>query len=163
MKWADLSDDGVWTIPVSPREKSTAGAIMLPQVALDIIRSQPLIGDNPYVFPGRGRGHFCGFGNAKRDFDAKLPDVAPWVLHDLRRTARSLLSRAQVRLDIAELVLGHSVGGVREIYDRHTYDREKADALARLSVLIDGIVNPRDSVTPMRKRARQHDAIADDL
>jgi integrase len=34
------------------------------------------------------------------------------VIHDLRRTARSLLSRTGVRPDIAERVLGHAIAGV---------------------------------------------------
>jgi len=65
-----------------------------------------------------------------------------WVLHDLRRTARSLLSRAGVRPDISERVLGHAIPGVEGVYDRHSYDHEKADALNRLATLIDTIVHP---------------------
>jgi integrase len=87
----------------------------------------------------------------KREFDAKLPNVAPWVLHDLRRTSRSLLSRAGVPSEHAERVMGHAIGGVEEIYNRHSYRDEKAHALARLATLIDSIVNPRANVTPLRK------------
>ena len=54
-----------------------------------------------------------------------------WQLHDLRRTARSLMSRAGVRPDIAERVLGHAISGVEGVYDRHPYRDEKADALRR--------------------------------
>ena len=39
-----------------------------------------------------------------------------WRLHDLRRTARSLMSRAGVSADIAERCLGHIIGGVRAVY-----------------------------------------------
>jgi hypothetical protein len=56
-----------------------------------------------------------------------------------------------VRPDIAERVLGHAIGGVEGIYDRHRYDVEKADALARLAALIDSIVNPRENVVTMAK------------
>ena len=41
-----------------------------------------------------------------------------WRLHDLRHTARSLMSRAGVNPDIAERCLGHVIGGVRGVYDR---------------------------------------------
>ena len=34
-------------------------------------------------------------------------------LHDLRRTARTLLSRAGISADIAEMCLGHALGGMR--------------------------------------------------
>ena len=56
MKWADISEDGEWTIPQEPREKDSAGSLMLPPAALDIIRAQPQIGNNPFVFAGRGDG-----------------------------------------------------------------------------------------------------------
>ena len=70
-----------------------------------------------------------GESKRKADFDAKLTGVAHYFTHDLRRTARSLMSRAGVRPDIAESVLGHAQGGVLGIYDRHQYRDEKAHAL----------------------------------
>jgi integrase len=150
MKWADISLDGVWTIDTAEREKGNAGSLQLPPQALSIITTQPRIGENPYVFAGRGLGCY-NISMSKGPFDAKLPTLPRWTLHDLRRTARSLLSRCGIRPDISERVLGHVIGGVEGIYDRHQYDREKADALARLAALIDGIVNPRDNVLPMAK------------
>jgi integrase len=156
MKWADISLDGVWTIAQKAREKDTAGEVQLPGLALDIIRTQPRIADNPHVFAGRNGGPFSGFSVTKTAFDAKLPALKPWVIHDLRRTARSLMARAGVRPDIAERVMGHAIAGVESVYDRHHYRDEKADALVRLATLLDGIINPRENVTPIRrKRAKQ--------
>jgi integrase len=157
MRWQDVSSDGVWTIPAEAREKGTAGELALPKMATDTVQAQPQLGTNPFVFAGRGNGHINGFSKAKRAFDAKVADVAPWVLHDLRRTARSLMARAGVRPDIAERVMGHAIGGVEGVYDRHDYRAEKADALARLAALIDGIVHPRENVVPMAaKRRKRH-------
>ena len=68
--------------------------------------------------------------------------MPPWVIHDLRRTARSLMSKASVRADIAERVLGHAIPGVEGVYDRHGYRDEKADALRRLAALVDTILHP---------------------
>ena len=155
MRWADVSVDDIWTIPQEPREKDTAGAILLPGAALNVIRAQPRIGNNPYVFAGRGDGPFNGFSKSKERFDAKC-GVSGWTLHDLRRTGRSLLSRAGVRPDVAERVLGHAIPGVAGVYDRHRYDTEKADALARLAALIETIVNPAagGKVVRLRKAAR---------
>jgi integrase len=76
-------------------------------------------------------------------------------LHDLRRTARSLLSRAGVSSEHAERIMGHAIEGVEGVYDRHSYRDEKADALKRLATLIDSIVNLRDNVLPMAKRKRR--------
>jgi integrase len=153
MRWEDLDlDAGVWTVAQeSAREKGAGGALALPDAALSIIRAQPRLATNPHVFPARGgAGPFVGFGSAKEAFDAKLPEGTPgWTVHDLRRTSRSLMSRAGVSSDHAERVLGHAIGGVEAIYDRHAYFDEKRVALAKLATLIDSIVNPRDNVVPL--------------
>jgi integrase len=154
MKWADVRLDGVWTIPTAEREKGNAGTLQLPPQALSIIATQPRISGNPHVFAGRGDG-CIDISQSKRPFDAKLPKMPRWVLHDLRRTARSLMSRAGVRPDIAERVLGHMRKGVEGTYDRYAYFKEKSDALAKLATLVDGIVNPRDNVLPMSKQEKK--------
>ena len=41
-----------------------------------------------------GDSYMRGISKRKAQFDAKLSRVAPWTVHDLRRTARSLMSRA---------------------------------------------------------------------
>ena len=68
-----------------------------------------------------------------------------WRLHDLRRTARSLMSRAGVLPHVAEQVLGHAIPGVQGVYDRHQYTQEKAHALKALAGLIENILAPQDA------------------
>lgn len=168
MRWDDISADGVWDVPSEARQKGVGGALQLPEMARKIIAEQNRIGENPYVFPGRENGHFQGWSPCKRRFDKKLlmasrkeaakrgddPEKATierWVIHDLRRTARSLMSRAGVRPDIAERVMGHVIPGVEGVYDRHSYRDEKSDALKRLAALIETIVNPSAiNITPLR-------------
>jgi integrase len=149
MKWSEL-DGGEWTIPTLAREKQNAGLLILPQMALDIIAKQPQLG--AYVFAGRGPGAFSGFTRSKRRLDHDS-SVTGWRLHDLRRTARSLMSRAGVNADHAERTLGHAIGGIRGVYDRHAFKDEKADALRRLAALIEGIVHPHAAnIVPLAKR-----------
>src|SRR5205823_1871844 len=92
----------------------------------------------------------------KKELDEKLPRMPPWVIHDLHRTARSLMSRANVQPHIAERVLGHAIPGVEGTYDRHSYATEKADALNRLAHLVATIVNPPSgNVVPITRRSRR--------
>jgi integrase len=158
MKWYDISVNGEWTIPTAPREKNTAGSLVLPTAALDIIRAQPRIGENPHVFAspqGEGKS-LSGFSKAKATFDVKLPEMPHWTLHDLRRTARSLMSRAKVSSEHAERVMGHAIDGVEGVYDRYAYRDEKADALRKLAALIDAIVHPRSAeVLPMKRKTKR--------
>ena len=157
MKWSDIGIDGTWRIPLEAREKGAPAEIALPAAVVDIIRVQPQLGDNPFVLAGRGDAHINGFSKSKKAFDAKLPKGIPaWVLHDLRRSARSLMARAGVSNDHAERVLGHARPGVEGIYDRHRYRDEIGTALQKLATLIDSIVHPRENVTPMvAKRAKR--------
>jgi integrase len=103
------------------------------------------------------RSAMGSFSQRKQELDDELK-IPPWVIHDLRRTARSLMSRAGVRPDIAERVLGHAILGVEGVYDRHSYSNEKADALSRLAHQIDTILNPpKGNVVAMPRKRRQID------
>lgn len=149
MTWADIDlETGLWTLQTEKGEKSNPGILTLPSMAMDIIRAQPVVKDNPHVFTGRGRTPINGFSKAKRSLDEKVAEASDgeplpnWTIHDLRRTARSLMAKAHVRSDISERVLGHVISGVEGIYDRYDYADEKADALVTLAAMVGGIVNP---------------------
>jgi integrase len=139
MKWSDVVDDA-WIIPSEAREKPNAGTLKLPATVLAIINAQPRIAGHPYVFGGHN-GPYTAMSKRKPKLDAKL-GFSDWVFHDLRRTARSLMSRAGVRPDIAERTLGHKIKGVEGVYDQHPYADEKAAALAALAALVERIVTP---------------------
>jgi integrase len=140
MRWGDIKG-GEWHIPTAKREKGTAGSLVLSEAALEIINAQPRFASNPYVFAGTGANPIGGMSKRKAAFD-KRARIPGWTIHDLRRTARSLMSRAGVRPDIAERVLGHAIKGVEGVYDRHQYRKEKAHALNALAGLIENILRP---------------------
>jgi integrase len=132
----------VWSISNgNKRQKGTAGELVLPQMAIDILNARPHMGDNPYIFYGASwqNGAYRGFHHGKADLEKKIGKLPRWTLHDLRRTSRSLMSRAGVHRDVAERVLGHAQPGVEGVYDRHQYRDEKAQALKMLAGLLDNI------------------------
>jgi integrase len=146
-----------WTLPREAREKGNAGVLVLPPIALAIIERQPVFAGNDFVFAGRG-GPIIGVGKLKSRLD-QAAGVTGWTLHDLRRTARSLMSRAGVSSEHAERVMGHAIEGVEGTYDRHEYREEKADALRRLAALVDSIVHPRSAdVLPMQRKGKRRKA-----
>ena len=148
MRFDDVRD-GVWNIPKEKREKGNGELLRLPPMALDIIeeRARACSGSD-LVFAGD-----VGLAWAKLKFDKAHP-MPHWTIHDLRRTARSLMAAAGVPEKHAERILGHVQQGVVGIYDRHAYLDEKADALLRLSNRIRDIVTPPPSnVEKLRKRA----------
>jgi integrase len=139
MQWDDIQGD-VWTIRTERGEKGNPGKLKLPKIALEILGALPRFVGNSYVFAGRN-GSYAKLDAAiyKQNFDAKC-GVTDWRLHDLRRTARSLMSRAGVQSEHAERVLGHAIRGVEGIYNRHAYDAEKAATLEKLAALIERII-----------------------
>ena len=94
-----------------------------------------------FIFPSRNGNRIGGLAKYKRKLD-RDSGVTGWVLHDLRRTARSLMSRSGVRSDIAERIMGHAISGIEGVYDRHEYKSEKAYALRALAGLIENILRP---------------------
>jgi integrase len=153
MRW-DAIDGDVWHVPSEGREKKAGGDLRLPHLAMQIINSQPKLASNPFVFAGRGAANLHGAaGYHKADFGRRLPGMAPWTLHDLRRTARTLMAKAGVPRDAAERVLGHTVGtAVERIYNQHDFIREKGAALEALASQIEIILaGPApDNVVPWR-------------
>ena len=149
LQWYEIDDAGIWTLPAARNKNKTELARPLSKKALAVVNAQPRLG--PFVFTVSGRRPIS-FGRCKREF-TKRCGVSDWRLHDLRRTARTLLSRAGVSVDIAERALGHTIGGVRGIYDRHRYESEMRHAFEALAAQIDRIINPRAGVvTPLQGR-----------
>jgi integrase len=106
--------------------------VPLSKAAQAILDALPVIGNGNLVFTHNGRRHIGGFSKFKAKID-KLSGVTGWTIHDLRRTARSLMSRAGVNADIAERAIGHVINGVRGVYDRHEYLEEKRAAFEALA------------------------------
>lgn len=150
---------GTWTLPASRYKTKHTQVVPLSSTAQAVIASQDQIDNSDLVFTTTGKTAFSGFSKLKRRLDAamltKLRQAAAehggdetkvmlsdWRLHDLRRTAKTLMVRAGVRPDISERVLGHVIPGVEGVYDQHDYLNEKRAALEALASLLDRIVNP---------------------
>jgi hypothetical protein len=119
MRWDSISPEGVWTIrQESGREKGTAGSLQLPAAAMRIINALPRYASNPFVFAGTKPGQpLAGFSERHVAFMAKA-GVTGFTIHDLRRSARSLMSRAGVSSEHAERVNRHPLIA-SEIIERH--------------------------------------------
>jgi integrase len=141
-----------WVLPAARNKTKQELIRPLSRAVQDLLAAQPR--SRPYVFSiNAGSYPYTSFSKGKREFDAAC-GVRGWKIHDLRRTARSLMSRAGVPSDHAERCLGHVLPGlIRQTYDRHQYREEMLIAYEKLAALIERIVNPpADVVTPLRRR-----------
>jgi len=144
--WDEL-ESGVWLLPAARNKNKQDLARPLSGAARKLVKGLPKIGR--HVFTLNGRKPLGGFVLPKARLDA-ASGVKGWTLHDLRRTARSLLSRAGIAPDVAEMCLGHVLTGVRGTYDRHEYIEEKKHAFEVLAAQITRIVDPQDNVVTWR-------------
>jgi len=144
--WDEIKD-GVWLLPSARNKVKQDFARPLSSAAQSLIGNQPRLGR--YIFTYNGKNPLTGFAIPKTRLDVAC-GVKDWTLHDLRRTARSLLSRAGIASDIAERCLGHVMPGVRGVYDRHEYHEEKKRAFEALATQIARIVDPQKNVLAMR-------------
>jgi integrase len=146
MRWAELTD-GEWTLPAARNKTGQELVRPLSRSALEIVKGLPKLGE--WVFTRTGNASLSGLARYKIALD-RASGTSGWTLHDLRRTARSLMSRAGVPSDHAERCLGHVIGGVRGVYDRHQYRDEMLLAYEKLAALIAQIVEPRENVFAIR-------------
>jgi integrase len=147
----------VLTIPAARMKGKLDHAVPLTPRVLALLGQRPKTADvraYPFAFStDYGATALNGYSKAKaaldreitalREADGREP-MPRWVLHDLRRTAKTLMQRAGVRPDISERVLAHVIKGVEGVYDRYCYLPEKMDALTKLDALVNRILKTID-------------------
>ena len=163
MVWAEVDLAGKsWTLPKGRTKNGREHVVPLSAAALDILRGLPRREGSPLVFGSRKgtkaeqAGGFGGWSKAKAALDARMlaelreehgPEakLAPWRLHDLRRTAATRMAEGGVLPHVVEAVLNHVSGhkaGVAGVYNLASYAAEKRAALdlraAQVMTLIGG-------------------------
>lgn len=145
MRWGDIDfKTGIWDN--SNNKTDSAHLVPLSVQVLAILEARERAGE--YVFHSAYNQSRTGFSGAPHTKSTKTArkriqaksGVKGWSAHDLRRTARTILSRLDIEPHIRELVLGHSLGRIIKVYDRHSYMAEKKSALQLLADEIYGIV-----------------------
>ena len=143
IKWADIDfNKSEWLIYWGDDKSGEPQRVALPKMAMTIlehISKSYRIKDSEYVFTTTGLKPVSGFSYAKKTLD-KLSDITQWVLHDLRRTCRTLLPRVGIDRDIAKLTIGHRVEGIDAVYDQYSYYDERKLALSKYAGLLDRII-----------------------
>ena len=85
-----------------------------------------------------------GWSNLKTKFDKSVEGVAPWTLHDLRRTFATNLAALGTPIHVTEKLLNHvsgTVSGVAAIYNRHAYMDEMRAAVANWEMRLATLLN----------------------
>jgi len=128
-EWIDLAARYV-TWPAAAMKGNRQHVVPVAPMATAILAPLPKTG---VLFRARGKDTpFNGFSKCKAVFDTRAK-IAPWTLHDLRRTFATGVARLGIAPHIKEMLLAHATAKdpVEAIYDLHTYEDEMREALER--------------------------------
>ena len=147
LAWSEIDADArVWTLPAARSKNHREHVVPLSAPALVILEArretQRMLAtkEKPaprLVFTTTGETAFSGFSRAKAALDKRIaktaPDMAPWRLHDLRRSVATHMAEAlRIQPHVIEAVLNHVSGskaGVSGVYNRAAYLDERKAAL----------------------------------
>jgi integrase len=136
-------------LPSERTKNGRAHMVPLSDAAMAIFQAIPRRERRGLVF-GRGEGGFSGWSQSKARLDKRIGDaVAPWTLHDLRRTFATLSAdRDFAAPHIIEAMLNHqsgTKGGIAGIYNRASHERGKRQLADRYGELITALVEDGES------------------
>jgi integrase len=109
-------------------------------------------GDTPVSGFGRGRGRIAAAMAAASD-----QEVAPFTLHDLRRSAATGMAALAIAPHVVDKILHHSSGkiaGGARIYNRFSYLQERKATLEAWARHIESLIRlARSNVVELPRRA----------
>lgn len=173
LDWSELDrGERLWTLSASRSKNGKAHLVHLSDLAiaeLDALAKadpkDPKWPKRGLVLTTNGKTAISGYSRGKARLDAAMLDlarkeakeagddpeqvkIAPWRIHDLRRTLATGMQRLGVRFEVTEAVLNHVSGsksGVAGVYQRHEWLDEKRIALDAWASHIAVVVTPADT------------------
>ncbi len=165
-EWSEIDlETRWWIIPESKAKNGVHHRVALSELAIELLKDlKKLNSKSRWLFPSdTGKSHMRGesIGKAVRRSNevvfrkAKINHFTP---HDLRRTAATHMTEMGISRLVVSKILNHIDSSITAIYDRHSYDAEKRNALEswgkRLSQLIDSSKNT-DNIIDLDRNNRQ--------
>jgi integrase len=144
LQWTDIDlASGVITIPAERMKGKKAHIVPLAAAVMDLLAH--CSHDEPFVF---GAKLIVAFDRIKEQIDGLVGEIAnaplaPWTLHDLRRSMATGAARLGVTRFIVARALAHADREVTSIYDRFEYLPEKRAALEKWAAHVTGLLQPQ--------------------
>jgi integrase len=155
MRWADIElPIGWWTIPSDVSKNKRTHRVPLSTTARELLielKSETSGGEWVFPSPTRAGRHIVNVQKAARG--VRKDSGVEFVPHDLRRTAASIMAGIGTPRLVVGKILNHAEPGVTRVYDRHSYDKEKRNALDKWAVKLNEILaDGRDNVVSFAGR-----------
>ncbi len=144
MAWKDVDlQKNIWTIPASITKNKNSHRVPLSKQVVEIIKSRKNQAGSSWIFPsshGSGRGYVYNVQKAAKKIREEA-GVKDFRLHDMRRTAASMMAAMGVFEFNIGKVLNHTNESITSVYNRHSYDSEKRIALEKWAGRIEQILS----------------------
>jgi integrase len=135
LSWDELDlSRRLWTLPAGRTKAGNTHDVPLSNLALSTLHGLPRVDGAELVFPASRVGSanaVSGFSKMKKRLD-ELSGVGAWRLHDLRRSAASVMAALGYPPHVIAGVLNHTPGsvmGIGAVYVRHRFLDERRAAL----------------------------------
>lgn len=133
-RWEHVDlEQAEWHIPAEHSKTGKPHIVFLSRQSVALFNElQALAGGSALVMPGRGsltKPFAHNAINSALKVALKGQDIAAFTIHDLRRTASTLLHENGWASDVVEKALNHTIGGVRGVYNRAEYEPQRRDML----------------------------------
>ena len=147
-KWEHIDfEQRIWLIPETKADSATGHSremvVYMSDQVIEIFKElKTIAGDEPYVFVGRKSGTHIrhnAFNTAQKSALA-LTDIPNFTVHDLRRTASTHLNEQGFNSDAIEACLNHTMKGVRGVYNKAKYEKERIEMMQKWSDYIFSVI-----------------------
>lgn len=147
-KWEHIDfEQRMWLIPETKADSATGHSremvVYMSDQVIEIFKELKIIaGNEPFVFVGRKSGTHISHNafNTAQKSALSLTDIPDFTVHDLRRTASTHLNEQGFHSDAIEACLNHTMQGVRGVYNKAKYEKERIDIMKKWSNYIFSVI-----------------------
>lgn len=143
----------IWSIPAERMKARRAHNVYLSEQALDLIIAFQIYScGSVFLLPGRTKRNQPIASSSLNRVIARCIEemrkkgilIDPFTVHDLRRTASTLLHEAGFHSDWIEKSLAHEQQGVRAVYNRAEYAEQRREMMQKWADMVDNWISGND-------------------
>ncbi len=149
--WKDVHlENAEWHIPAENSKTGKSHIVYLSKQAIALFKElQVLAGGSKLVMPGRGsltKPFAHNAINTALKVALQGQNIPAFTIHDLRRTASTLLHENGWASDVVEKALNHVISGVRGVYNRAEYSTQRIEMLQFWADFIEKLISDKNVI-----------------
>jgi integrase len=155
-RWPEFDfTESIWEIPVERTKNRKPHVVYLSVQAIALLKELQLLSTgSELVMPGRSSIKKPFAHNAlNKALEGVNFDMPAFTIHDMRRTASTLLHEKGFVSDVVEKSLNHTIGGVRGVYNRSEYAQQRREMLQFWGDYIESLATETNVIVGNFRRA----------